>query len=42
VPLGKEELLKIIEEEGKVSVHCHYCNTDYTFERADIEKLFKK
>ncbi|MDE6666744.1 MAG: Hsp33 family molecular chaperone HslO [Clostridia bacterium] len=41
LPLGKSELLKIAEEEGSVSVHCHYCNTDYKFLAGDIEKLFK-
>lgn len=41
MPLGKEELLKIVEEEGFVSVHCHYCNTDYKFVSGDIERLFK-
>lgn len=39
-PLGKTELLKIIEEEGCVRAHCHYCNTDYVFTREDVEKLF--
>ena len=39
--LGKEEALKIIEEEGQVKVHCHYCNTDHVFSRGDVEKLFK-
>ena len=39
-PLGKAELLKIIEEEGAVSVHCHYCNTDYKFTEEDVLKLF--
>lgn len=41
LPLGKSELYKIIEEEGKVNVHCHYCNTDYSFTREDIDKLLK-
>ena len=41
VPLGKDELKKIVEEEGLVSVHCHYCNTDYKFTAEDIERLFK-
>ena len=40
MPLGKQELLKIIEEQGKVSVHCHYCNTDYEFTEAEVLKLF--
>ena len=39
LPLGREELYKIIEEEGEVKVHCHYCNKDYKFTREDIDKL---
>lgn len=41
LPLGRGELMKIISEEGCVKVHCHYCNTDYTFTKEDIEELFK-
>ncbi|MDE7330611.1 MAG: Hsp33 family molecular chaperone HslO [Clostridia bacterium] len=41
MPVGKTELLKIAKEDGKVSVHCHYCNTDYAFTADDIEGLFK-
>ena len=41
-PLGREEAENIIAEEGKISVHCHYCNTDHIFTAKDIEKLFKK
>ncbi len=39
--IGKSELLQICEQEGKVNVHCHYCNTDYDFYKDDIEGLFK-
>lgn len=42
VPLGKEELLNIVSEQGSVKVHCHYCNKDYIFSRGDVEKLFEK
>ncbi|MGN0813729.1 MAG: Hsp33 family molecular chaperone HslO [Candidatus Coproplasma sp.] len=42
LPLGKDELLNIIKEQGNVSVHCHYCNTDYEFGKEDVEKLFDK
>ena len=42
IPLGRDELLAICDERGSVSVHCHYCNTDYVFGRADILKLFDK
>ena len=38
--VGKNELLKIAEEQGNVSVHCHYCNKDYVFDKALIEKTF--
>ncbi len=40
LPLGKAELLNIVVERGKVSVHCHYCNTDYDFFEEDVLKLF--
>ncbi|MGN1372760.1 MAG: Hsp33 family molecular chaperone HslO [Candidatus Coproplasma sp.] len=38
--VGKAELLKICEEQGQVKVHCHYCNTDYVFDKKDIEENF--
>lgn len=40
--MKKEELLDIIAKEGKVNVHCHYCNTDYDFTQGDIDKLFAR
>ena len=39
--MDRAELEDIIKEQGEVSVHCHYCNTDYKFGSEDIEKLFK-
>lgn len=38
--LGREEAKKIAEDEGKISVHCHYCNTDYTFTPEEALALF--
>ncbi len=38
--LGKEELLDIIEKEGKVKVSCEFCNTVYEFDRKDVDKIF--
>jgi len=38
--MGKDELYDIVNKEGKVNVHCHYCNTDYDFYRDDIDELF--
>ena len=42
IPLGFDELEKIVKEQGAVSVHCHYCNTDYKFSGKDVAKLFGK
>ncbi|MDE7265532.1 MAG: Hsp33 family molecular chaperone HslO, partial [Clostridia bacterium] len=39
--LGKAETLQIIEDEGQIKVHCHYCNSDHVFSGADVDKLFK-
>ena len=39
--MGRGELENILKEQGEISVHCHYCNTDYKFGAEDIEKLFK-
>lgn len=38
--VGKQELLKICEERGEVRVHCHYCNTDYIYDKKRIEENF--
>lgn len=38
--LGKTDAEAVLKEEGAISVHCHYCNTDYRFLRDDITKLF--
>lgn len=40
--VGKSELLKIVEEQGAVSVHCHYCNRDYVYDKEAIEAIFDK
>ncbi len=42
VSLGEESMRRIIQEDGAVRVHCHYCNTDYEFTDEDADKLFKK
>ena len=40
--MGKEQAIQLLEEDGQISVHCQYCNTDYIFGRERIGKLFKK
>lgn len=39
--IGKKEAENIVAERGNISVHCHYCNTDYEFYKEDVEKLFR-
>lgn len=40
--MGKADAEEIVKEEGKVSVHCHYCNTDYEFDGEEVSRLFAK
>lgn len=38
--LPKEELIDSLDDEGKISVHCQFCNKRERYTKADIEKLF--
>ena len=40
--MGAAELRSIIAEQGKIEVHCHYCNTDYIFTPAETEQLIAR
>lgn len=40
--LGQEDLVSLAEDEEGITLHCHFCETDYHFSRAEIEKLIKK
>ena len=40
--MGAEELRSIIREQGKISVHCHYCNTDYVFTPGETEEIIER
>lgn len=42
ISLGKKELAKIIEEDGKATLHCHFCNKDYTFNKDELLELLQK
>ena len=42
VSLGEAQMRQIIDEDGSVKVHCHYCNTDYEFTHEDADALFPK
>ena len=40
--MGKEQATALCEEDGQISVHCEYCNTDYIFLQDKVRELFKK
>ncbi len=42
VSLGEAQMREIIETDGAVRVHCHYCNTDYEFTEKDADEVFPK
>ena len=37
--MGKDELYDIINTQGKISVNCQFCETDYVFTKDDVDKL---
>lgn len=42
ISLGKEEISKIIEEDGKLEAECHFCHRKYEFNKEELEDLKKK
>jgi len=41
ISLGKEELTKLIEEDGKAEVVCHFCNKKHQFSKEDLKSLIR-
>lgn len=41
ISLGEKELKKIIEEDGKLEMSCHFCNKKYNFNKEELENLLK-
>ncbi len=39
VSLGEKELKKMIEEDGKAELTCHFCDKVYQFDRTELESL---
>ena len=37
--LGKQELYDTLEKEGKIEIHCHFCNKDYIYRKEEIDAL---
>ena len=40
--LGKEEIEKIIEEDGKLEAECHFCHTKYNFSEEELKEIARK
>jgi len=40
--LGKEEIVDMIEKEGKAEAQCHFCNEYYHLSKEELEKLLPK
>ena len=41
ISLGEAELIKLIEEDGKAELTCHFCDMVYTFDRSELEALLQ-
>lgn len=39
ISIGKEEIEKMIEEDGKADTVCHFCNKKYHFSKEDLENI---
>ena len=39
--IGKEEIEKLINEDGKAETVCHFCNSKYQFTKTELEKILK-
>ncbi len=42
VSVGRKEIEEMIAEGKPVTVNCHFCNTDYTFETEELKRILKK
>ena len=42
ISIGKEELRKIIDEDGKCEVECQFCNNKYVFSKDELLEMYEK
>jgi len=40
--IGKEELINILNEEEKAEIICHFCNTNYNFNKEELQKIIEE
>ncbi len=41
ISIGKEELKRIIDEDGKCEVECQFCDNRYTFDKDELLKMYE-
>lgn len=42
ISIGKEELEKIVHEDKKANLHCHFCAKEYDFTEEELAKLLEE
>ncbi|MBQ5590005.1 MAG: Hsp33 family molecular chaperone HslO, partial [Anaerotignum sp.] len=42
ISIGKEELEKIIREDKKANLHCHFCSKEYDFNEEQLVALLEE
>ena len=42
ISVGKDELTKIIEEDGKAQITCNFCDNVYDYTKEDLKKLLEE
>ena len=42
ISIGKEELEKIIEEDGQANIVCNFCKKEYNFDKNELEDLLRQ
>ncbi|NLK72472.1 MAG: Hsp33 family molecular chaperone HslO [Clostridiales bacterium] len=42
ISIGKQELERIIEEDGQAELICHFCLKGYLFDKTDLENIIKE
>lgn len=40
--LGKEELIEVLNEDGKLETNCQFCNSTYTYYEKDLKDIIKE
>ncbi|MBP9995771.1 MAG: Hsp33 family molecular chaperone HslO [Lachnospiraceae bacterium] len=42
ISIGKKELQAMIDDGEPITMNCHFCNTDYTFDVEQLKEILKK